>query len=280
MWHATCRALLALALCCAPVVRADQTVRVAIVGGPVLAGVWPRLVERAQQATHLHISTVMAAPKDGVVPAFARGDADLLLIHGSDEAFFLAGHGLSGPLRPWALNGFAIVGPHDDPAGVRQATDGTDAMRRIAAADAPLLAFRDPGSFTITQRLWKRAGIRPGARQQWPDESAKPQQVLVTAAQQGAYAIVGYIPVRFGRIPDAGLDVLLHGDPLMQRMYVILEPGPRHPASRVQRQRAARLAQYLVSAAGQAALVQADQDADGPWLHPLSQTPDLYPSGE
>lgn len=252
-----------------PAGAGPDAVRVAVVGGPVMTGIWPALAERASQRLGFAIQTVVAAPKEDVVPAFRTGKADLLIIHGSDESFALLARGEAAPLRAWALNEHVLVGPPDDPAQVASAPDGAEALRRIAAADAPLLAFRDPGSFTIVQNLWRRAGLRPGPRQQLYDDAERPQEVLKSAARQQAYAVVGHIPVALGKIPSAGLQVLLKGDPAMRRVFVVVEPGPLHPASRHARRQAHRLADFLVSPAGQSLLVEIDQARGGPWLFPL-----------
>lgn len=90
-----------------------------------------------------------------------------------------------------------------------------------------------------------------------------------SAARQQAYAVVGHIPVALGKIPSAGLQVLLKGDPAMRRVFVVVEPGPLHPASRHARRQAHRLADFLVSPAGQSLLVEIDQARGGPWLFPL-----------
>lgn len=254
----------------APSATARPVVRVAVVGGLLQSGVWPRLADKAAVGAGLRVDTVAAAPKEGIVPVFARGDADLMLIHGSDESYALLAAGLAAPLRAWAANEHVLVGPADDPAGVAQAADGAAAMARIVAADAPLLAFRDPGSFIIAQALFRRAGVRPGPRQQLYDDAESPQSVLVSAARQGAYAVVGHIPVASGKMPSHGLKVLLHGDPAMRRVYVLVEPGPAHPANAERRRLARRLADYLLSARGQADLRAADREAGGPWVFALT----------
>ena len=243
------------------------SVRVAAVGGLVLSGVWPLLAQQAGQVLGLQVDTVAASPKEGVVPVFERGEAELLLIHASDEALGLQASGHAAPVRVWAWNEHVLVGPAADPAQVRSALDGQQALRRIADTAAPFIAFRDPGSYTVVQRLWRRAGIRPDVRWAHTDTSATPQGVLQQAAALGAYAVVGHIPVAFGKMPlPAGMEVLFKGDPQMRRPYVVLTPGPRHPASPEARSQAQRLADYLVSPAGQAALAEADRAAGGPWL--------------
>ncbi len=249
-------------------------IRVAVVGGLQLCGVWPELVRRAEQVIGVPIVTVAAAPKEGVVPLFAHGEADVLLIHGSDETYALQAQGLAAPLRAWAWNEHVLIGPANDPARVAEAKDGVDAIRRIRAVDAPMIGFRDPGSFSVMQHLWRNSGLRPGARQQLLDDGETPRAVVQAAAQVGAYAVVGHIPVAFGRMPLGDYRVLLAGDPAMRRVYVAVEPGPRHIAQASQRQRAQRLVSYLLSPEGQAALVEANaavasRERPGPWLFPL-----------
>ncbi|MDR0258756.1 MAG: tungsten ABC transporter permease [Comamonas sp.] len=248
-------------------------VQVAVVGGLVLCGVWPRVAEAAGKALALPVTTVAAAPKEGVVPAFARGDAQMLLIHASDEAMALEAAGLAGPARVWGWNEHVIAGPAADPVGVRQAANGTDALRRIARAQAPFIALRDPGSYTVVQRLWRRGGVRPDARWLRVDTGPQPQAVLQLAAELKAYAVVGHIPLHFGKMSGPGIELLLHGDPLMRRPYVLLTPGPKHPATQAQRQAVQELADYLLGTAGQQALADANAATAGPWVFARESVP-------
>ena len=265
---ATFFCLLCLLLQTQALAAKPPVVTVAAVGGLTLCGTWPALAQKASQVLGLSVETVQSAPKEEIVPVFSTGEADLMLIHGSDAAYALLATGMAAPLRAWAQNEHVIVGPPDDPANVRGAANGAEAMRRIAAVGAPFIAFRDPGSHALVQALWRSAGVHPGA---WvlPDTAVTPQAILQLAAQKHAYAVVGNIPVAFGKIPHDGLAVLLSGDPAMRRIYVVVEPGPRHPASPQRRAAARRLADYLVSPAGQRALVTADLAAGGPWIYPL-----------
>jgi tungstate transport system substrate-binding protein len=275
-WRFAARALLlgfciALPMTSAWAAKSVPTVRVAVVGGLQLCGVWPELARRAEAATGLRIETVAAAPKEGVVPSFASGEAELLLIHGSDETYELQAQGLAAPLRAWARNEHVILGPASDPARVGTARDGVDAIRRIAKADFPLIGYRDPGSFATMHHLWRAAGLRPGPRHQLFDDGEPPRQVILAAARQNAYVLVGHIPVAFGRMPTGDYRVLLAGDPAMRRVYVVVEPGPHHPANAGQRARAHRLATFLLSPRGQASLAAANTtiatpERPGPWV--------------
>lgn len=288
--NSTCRGLLhRMALAClgllagtalhAAAATPPPVVRVAVVGGLQASGVWPRLADTAGKALEMEIRTVAASPKEGVVPAFRDNRASLLLIHASDEAAALEAAGYAAPLRTFAFNEHVLVGPSSDPLHLRDARNGVDAMRRIAAAKAPFLALRDPGSYGIVQRLWRLGNVRPEATwAQW-DGGESRHAVLAQMAQRGAYAVIGHIPVATGKLAAPGVDVLLSGDPLMRRPYVVLTPGPRHAVAAEERRNAQRLADYLVSDAGQAALIDAASDANGTWLFPRSAGETLLQSG-
>src|SRR5256885_10258043 len=73
-------------------------------------------------------------------------------------------------------------------------------------------------SYTVVQRLWRRAGIRPDARWLRADTGPRPQAVLQLAAELQAYAVVGHIPLHFGKMGAPGIELLLHGDPLMRQI--------------------------------------------------------------
>lgn len=272
--------LVAMAAAGVSAAHADApVVHVAAVGGLALSGVWPRLAAQAGMDLGLSVRTVALAPKEGVVPAFIQGQAEVLLIHASDEAMSLQAAGYAAAVRVWAWNEHVIVGPAADPANVRQARDGQEAMQRISQAKTPFIAFRDPGSYSITQRLWRRTGIRPGADWVRVDMSPTPQAVLQEASAAQAYVVVGNIPVAFGKMPSPHSTVLLKGDPMMRRPYVVLTPGPRHPAEKEARLLAAKLADFLVSPAGQKALTEADREAGGPWLFPIDSVPPNFAEG-
>ena len=72
-----------------PTTCATPELRIALVGGLVLSGVWPNLATSLGDALGLDVHIIAAAPKEQVVPLFATGKADVLLIHGGDETLQL-----------------------------------------------------------------------------------------------------------------------------------------------------------------------------------------------
>ncbi len=264
-----CIGWLALLVLAWPFGLSAEPLQVAVVGGLQLSGVWPRLALRASQATGVELQTRAAAPKEQVVPLFRRGQVDLLLIHGGDEALQLQAQGFAQPLRVWAYNEHVLVGPLADPAGVASAASAAQAFQRIQATQQPFIAFRDTGSHALVQALWRRLGIQADPAWVRLDVTQRPQDILQQAAEQQAYVLVGHIPLAFGKLQGAGLRALFKGDPQLRRPYVLILPGPRHPAGPRARADAQRLADYLLSANGQADLQAADREAGGPWIFPF-----------
>ena len=252
-----------------PAVFAATPLRVAVVGGIQMCGVWGKLAPKIEKATGVTIELVGAAPKNQIIPEFRQGNAALLLIHGGSETFALQAEGVGGQQRVWAFNEHVIVGPEADPAKVATAADAAEAFERIAASRSPYVSFRDPGSHEIVQNIWKRIHLQASTSWVLLDETANPHEILQFAARRQAYVVVGAIPVAFNKLHGDGLKVLLKGDPAMRRAFVVMEPGPRHPADAEARRQARKVADYLTSAAGQADLVAADREAGGPWLFPI-----------
>ncbi len=260
--------LAAVALMTAFNATAQEEVRVVVIGGLDLSGTWQAVEAAAEEALGLQVTTVLTAPKERIVPLFMEGEADLMLIHGGDETFSLQALGYAAPLQTWGFNEFVFVGPDSDPAGIAQAISGADAIQKIQSSQQPLLMFRDPGSYNILQHLLDTAGLIPAQLKLIPDAAARPQQVLQQASRDQASVLVGHIPVAFGRMTAPGMKVLFSGDSAMRRAYVVVTPGPIHPANETARANSERLAEFLVSEAGQNVLMQSVSESGSPWIFP------------
>ena len=239
---------LALAGCGPPAPKPD--VRVAVIGGMVMTGVWQQIAADFTMQTGIKVTLSATGPKEILDKAFRTGNVDIVTLHSSDTATNFLADGLGINMRPWARNELVIVGPHDDPAGIRGMKSGMHALLKIAAFKAPFVEARNTGSQTVEIGLWRKADFTPSGAWLIKDESPTPQQVVEFAAQRHAYVIVGRIPILFGKIPSQGMDIMVQGDPEMQRPYVVIEANPaNHPAGN--HEGARRLADYLTSPRGQ-----------------------------
>ena len=179
-----------------------------------------------------------------------RGDADLVLVHAREreDAFVAQGWGVERRDVMW--NDFAIAGPAEDPAGVGDAQDAADALRRIAAAGAKFISRGDDsGTHSRERGLWEAAGIAPA----WPgyEEAGQGMGACLNIAHQTR----GYLLTDRGTwLAFAGhmdLVVLFEGGPDLRNPYgAILVNPERHP--HVNAEGARKLVDYLTSPEGQA----------------------------
>jgi len=180
------------------------------------------------------------------------GNVDLLLVHDRDgeEQFIAAGDGLSR--HPFMWNTFEILGPTDDPAGVRGAETGAAALARIGKAAAPFVSRGDDsGTHRCERRLWEAAGGRP----QWAGYRETGQGMGATlrvASELDAYVLTD----RGTRLAYRGgfrLVPLVADSPDLRNVYsvVIINPA-KHPD--LAHEAARRLADWLLSPAAARAI--------------------------
>jgi tungstate transport system substrate-binding protein len=181
-----------------------------------------------------------------------RGDADLVLVHAraQEEAFVAQGYGV----RRFDVmyNDFVIVGPGDDPAGLRTAGDAVAALRAIAAAEAHFASRGDDsGTHEAEMALWATAGATPGGTWYLSTGSGM-GATLNIAAQVPAYALTdrGTWLSFANRGP---LEIVFEGDPMLFNPYGIILVNPERHAH-VKAAEAQAFIDWILADAGQAAI--------------------------
>jgi len=118
-----------------------------------------------------------------------NGDSDVVMVHarGLEDEFMRNGYGINR--RDLMFNDFVIVGPEEDPAGIRGMESATEALTAIAGAEAPFVSRGDnSGTHTKELNLWEAAGTDPGG--DWYQETGSGMgEALNVATQQGAYTL-------------------------------------------------------------------------------------------
>lgn len=265
-------AILIVANGCAPAPPKERpTVRVAVVAGMMTTGMWQEMTKQFEVDTGYKIEVTATGNKQVLDEAFRKGEADFITMHGSDESANLVADGYATGMTPWARNELVIVGPVDDPAGIKGMTGGAAALRKIAESHAHYVDFNDSGSRQVAGKLWKKAGISPQGDWVLKDESEH-QQVITFAQQHQAYVIIGRMPVMKNKNNSAGMDVMVRGDPDMRRPFVVMIANTtRFPQANVAGARV--LADYVTSEKGQHHLRDfAAKQPDGvPLFYSISQ---------
>ena len=175
------------------------------------------------------------------------GDVDAILVHSraAEEAFVADGAGTHR--REIMYNDFVVIGPKDDPAGVAGAGSASDALQKIAQAEAPFVSRGDDsGTHKKELSLWKSAGLDVAATTGWYRAvGAGMGAALNTASGMGAYILSDRASwLNFGNKGD--LELLYAGDPVLFNQYAFLPVNPGlHP--HVKAGLAAKLEDWLVS---------------------------------
>lgn len=235
-----------------PKPAAGQTVRCAVIGGMMTTKLWPELAKRFEEETGNKVEVVVSGNKRMIAPAMERGEADLITMHASDTIVNLVADGHAMDPQPWARNDHVIVGPKDDPAGIRGMKDAAAAMRKLLAAKSGFVVHRGGGANEVLRGVLADGGLSldDATTLRLPDD-ANQESVLELASEKHAYCLVGFIPFKLGKMQGAGIEVMVEGDPRLRRPYLVAIanpkrwPGAHHEAAR-------QLAEFLRSAKTQA----------------------------
>ena len=154
-----------------------------------------------------------------------RGDVDVVLVHAraAEEAFVAAGYGVKR--HEIMYNDFIIVGPENDPAGVRGMQDAGKAMTRIAAAAAVFVSRGDDsGTHKKELSIWQQASIAPQGN--WYRQLGQGMgKTLQIAGEMQAYTLVDrgtWLAYR----ANSPLTLLVAGGAKLKNSYGIIAVSP------------------------------------------------------
>jgi tungstate transport system substrate-binding protein len=129
--------------------------------GPIDSGIVDRLENEFEKESGIRVRHVGAGT--GAALNIARkGNVDLVMVHAKslEEKFVQEGFGRER--IDLMYNDFVIVGPADDPAGVKGLKSAKEALKRIAAKGVPFISRGDKsGTHVAETQLWGKAGVKP-----------------------------------------------------------------------------------------------------------------------
>ncbi len=157
-----------------------------------------------------------------------NGDVDVVFVHAreAEDKFINDGFGVNR--RVVMYNDFVIVGPADDPAGIKGDT-APESLKKIAAKNWFFVSRGDDsGTHKKGKELWKLAGIKPTGK--WHLETGQGMgATLQIADEKKAYCLVDrgtYIAYE----KKIDLVILCEGDENLLNAYSIIAVNPKqHP---------------------------------------------------
>jgi len=188
---------------------------------------------------------VIAVGTGAALRMAARGDADAILVHSpaAEQAYVKAGDLVDGRLV--MHNDFVLVGPADDPAGIRRVTSLAEVMRAIAARGIFVSRGDDSGTHAQELTLWAAAGIDARSLARREETGQGMGATLNVADQKRAYTLTDrgtFLALR----RRLSLVVLFQGDAGLRNVYHAYLVNPaKHPHAKAKEARA--LIGFLVS---------------------------------
>jgi tungstate transport system substrate-binding protein len=183
-----------------------------------------------------------------------RGDADVVFVHAKvqEEKFVAEGFGVKR--FDVMYNDFVLIGPKDDPAGIK-GKDIETALKTIQHKAVPFVSRGDrSGTHAAELALWKQAGIDiAAAKGPWYREIGQGMgAALNTANAMNAYVLSDRGTwISFANRGD--LDIVVEGDKRLFNQYGVMLVNPdKYPS--VKKDLGQAFVDWLISAEGQAAI--------------------------
>ncbi|RME99970.1 MAG: sulfate transporter [Alphaproteobacteria bacterium] len=218
------------------------------------SGLYNYLLPRFKEKTGIDVHVVAVGTGQAIRNA-RNCDGDVLLVHAkaAEEKFVREGYGVKR--LDLMYNDFVIVGPPSDPAGVAQAKNAAQALRKIAKAKAIFVSRGDnSGTHKKELQLWKAAAIDPSAASgTWYRETGSGMGATLNAAVgMGGYVMSDRATwISFRNKGD--YKVLLQGDRALFNQYGVILVNPQKcPA--VKRAEGQKFIDWLTGPEGQRAI--------------------------
>jgi len=236
-----------------------ETITMASTTSTEQSGLFSHLLPAFKQATNIDIKVVAVGTGQAIDMA-KRGDADVLFVHDTAAEEKFVAEGFAGKRFPVMYNDLILVGPKDDPAGVR-GKDILAALKKIAATNAPFVSRGDKsGTDAAERRLWPQTGIAE-AGQPVPNEKKGAGYkecgcgmgpALNMATSAGAYVLADRGTwLSFKNRAD--LAVLVEGDKRLFNQYGVMVVSPtKFP--QLNSAGAQKFVDWVISPAGQSTI--------------------------
>ena len=129
--------------------------------GPIDSGIVGLLEDEFEKETGIRVRHV-GAGTGAALELAKKGNVDLVMAHAKslEEKFVQEGYGTERVALMY--NDFVIMGPANDPAGVKGMKSAKEALKTISEKGTPFITRGDKsGTHVAELELWQKAGIKP-----------------------------------------------------------------------------------------------------------------------
>jgi tungstate transport system substrate-binding protein len=209
------------------------------------SGLLDYILPKFEEKYNVKVSVIAVGTGQAITMGEA-GDADVLLVHARarEDAFVDAGHGTAR--YDVMYNDFVILGPADDPAGIRGMTDAVEAFKQIAASEAKFVSRGDDsGTHTKEKSIWEKAEITAEG-DCYISAGQGMGEVLTMSEEMPAYTLSDRATYLARQAEGLQLVILVEGDPALFNPYGVIPVNPaEHP--NVKAELAQQFVDWLIS---------------------------------
>ena len=195
------------------------------------SGLLPYLLPTFEAETGYKVEVASAGT--GIAIGYAKsGDADLLLVHSKkqEEGFIEEGYASTDRLS-FMYNYFVIVGPADDPAGIKDLASAADCFSAIAEAGAGFASRGDnSGTHNKETGIWETAGIDPTAESWYASVGSGMGDTLTKANEMNVYTLTDKATFLSMKDSLPNLTILKEEADDMKNTYSLLGVNPNAAA--------------------------------------------------
>lgn len=231
--------------------------------GPIDAGIVGALEEAYEKKTGVRVRHVGAGTGEALKIG-QTGSVDLVLTHAKalEEKFVADGYGTQR--YDLMYNDFVIMGPVEDPAGIKGEKSAIEALKKIAVKKALFISRGDNSGTNVKElELWQAAGMKPEG--EWYKIYEKGAQgnvpTLLYTDEQKAYTVMDratYITTK----DKIKLAVLVEKDELLLN-YITVIPVNQQKLTTINSEGANAFIQWMVSEEAQKIIKEFGKDKYG-----------------
>ena len=244
---------LALALADAPALAQDKSIVVASTTSTQDSGLFGHILPLFKQKTGIDVKVVAQGTGQALDTA-RRGDADVVFVHAKslEEKFVSEGNGVKR--NPVMYNDFVIVGPKQDPAGIK-GQDVVTALKAIRDKQANFISRGDKsGTHNAELNLWKEAGIDIAkGKGPWYKEIGQGMGAALNMASAGNNYVLSDRATWISFKNKADLAIAVEGDKRLFNQYGVILVNPQKH-SNVKKDLGQQFIDWIIGPEGQQAI--------------------------
>lgn len=196
--------------------------------GPIDSGIVELLENEFEKDSNIRVRHV-GAGTGAALDIARKGNVDLVMVHAKslEEKFVQEGFGTER--IDLMYNDFVIVGPSNDPAGIKGVKLATEALKKISEKKVTFISRGDrSGTHVSEMELWGKAGIKPSGSWYVIYEKGASGNVptLRYTDEKSAYTVIDratYLTLK-GQIK---LDILVEKDEALLNYMTLIPVNPK-----------------------------------------------------